>query len=173
MAKHEAYGFKSDTVAYICSVWTIEAKCQNKWHSKLPLRCYFRCSAGISTIPILCNLLLRIHFRLLMILQTSNVYEAIVTRNGLIVWKCGPNWPFSAFMLRTKLYWNSLFFTEHQNVNKPTSRAARTVYEPIFLPFYKIIVSSSFFFKSRCLQNKIKLCYSMLQFVRETQTNTV
>ena len=104
VAKHEAYGFKSDTVAYICSVWTIEAKCHNKWHSKLPLRCYFRCSAGISMKPILCNLLLRIHFRLLMILQTSNVYEAIVTRNGLIVWKCGPNWPFSALMLRTKLY---------------------------------------------------------------------
>ena len=29
----------------------------------------------------------------------------------------------------------------HQNVNKPKSRAARTVYEPIFIPFYKIIVS--------------------------------
>ena len=31
--------------------------------------------------------------------------------------------------------------TGHQNVNKPNSRAARTVYGPIFLPFYKIIVS--------------------------------
>ena len=28
----------------------------------------------------------------------------IVTRNGKIVWKHGPNWPFYAVMLRTKLY---------------------------------------------------------------------
>ena len=34
----------------------------------------------------------------------------------------------------------------HQNVNKPKSRAARTVYEPIVLPFLKIIVSFSTFF---------------------------
>ena len=55
----------------------------------------------------------------------------IVTRNGKIVWKHGPNWPF---------------FTGHQNINKPKSRAARTVYGPIFLPFYKIIVSFFSFF---------------------------
>ena len=61
-----------------------------------------------------------------------------------IVWKHGPNWPFYALMLRTKLYENPFFFTGdqnvHQNVNKPKSRAVRTVYQPIFLPFYKIIV---------------------------------
>ena len=38
------------------------------------------------------------------------------------------------------------FFTGHQNVNKPKRRVARTVYEPIFLPFYKIIVSFFSFF---------------------------
>ena len=58
-----------------------------------------------------------------------------------MVWKHGPNWPFYAFILRTKLYWNLFFFIGHQNVNKPKSRAARNVYELIFLPFYKIIVS--------------------------------
>ena len=70
----------------------------------------------------------------------------IVTRNGKIVWKHGPNWPFYAVMLRTKLCQNPFFFTGHQNVNKPKSRAARTVYGPIFLPFYKIIVSFFSFF---------------------------
>ena len=29
----------------------------------------------------------------------------------------------------------------HQNVNKPKSRAARTIYGLIFSPFYKIIVN--------------------------------
>ena len=50
-------------------------------------------------------------------------------------------------MLRTKLYQNTFFFTGHQNINKPKSRAARTVYGLIFLPFYKIIVS---FFSFLC-----------------------
>ena len=57
------------------------------------------------------------------------------------------NWPFHTFMLRTKLYQNPFFFTGYQNVNKPKSRAARTVYGLIFLPFYKIIVS---FFSFLC-----------------------
>ena len=48
-------------------------------------------------------------------------------------------------MSRTNLY--PFFFTGHQNVNKPKSRAARTVYGLIFLPFYKIIVS---FFSFLC-----------------------
>ena len=69
----------------------------------------------------------------------------IVTRNGKIIWKHGPNRPFYAFVLRTKRYW-STFFTVHQNVNKPKSRPARTVYGPIFLPFYVIIVSFFSFF---------------------------
>ena len=64
-----------------------------------------------------------------------------------IVWKHGLNWPFYAFMLRTKLYQNPFFFTGHQNVNKPKSKAARTVYGLIFLPFYKITVS---FFSFLC-----------------------
>ena len=67
--------------------------------------------------------------------------NTIVTRNGKIVWKHRPNWLFYAVMLRTKLYQSPFFFTGHQNVNKPKSRAARTVYGPIFFTFYKIIVS--------------------------------
>ena len=34
----------------------------------------------------------------------------------------------------------------HQNVNKPKSRAARTVYGLIFLPFYKTIVRFFLFY---------------------------
>ena len=63
-----------------------------------------------------------------------------------IVWKHEPNWPFYALMLRTKLYLNPFFFTGDQNVNKPKSRAARILYAPIFLLFYKIIVSFFSFF---------------------------
>ena len=63
------------------------------------------------------------------------------------VWKHEPNWPFYAFMLRTKLYQNPFFFTRHQNVNTPKNWAARTVYGLIFLPFDKIIVS---FFSFLC-----------------------
>ena len=70
--------------------------------------------------------------------------ESIVTKNGKIVWKHGPNWPFYALMLRIKLYKNPFFFTGHQNVNKPKSRA-ETVYGLIFLPFDKIIVSFCYF----------------------------
>ena len=64
-----------------------------------------------------------------------------------IVWKHGPNWPFYTNMVRSKLYQNPFLFTGHQNVNKPMSRAARTVHGLIFLPFYKIIVS---FFSFLC-----------------------
>ena len=74
-------------------------------------------------------------------LLTANSHEK------QIAWKHGPNWPFYAFMLRTKLYQNPFFFIGHQNVNKPKSRAARTVYGLIFLPFYKIIAS---FFSFLC-----------------------
>ena len=71
-----------------------------------------------------------------------------------IAWKHGPNWPFYAFMLRTKLYQYPFFFTGHQNVNKPKNRAGRTVYGLIFLPFDKIIVR---FFSFLCQDaNKTK-----------------
>ena len=93
-----------------------------------------------------------------------------------IVWKHGPNWPFYALMLRTKLYQNPFFFTGHQNVNKPKSRAARTVYGLIFLPFYKIIVSFFYFLcqdsnktRSNCaiigrnLSKKLKLTLYKIQ----------
>ena len=53
--------------------------------------------------------------------------------------------PFYALMLRTKLYYNPFFFTGDQNVNKSKSRAARTVYGPIFLPFIRLL-SGCFFF---------------------------
>ena len=62
-----------------------------------------------------------------------------------IVWKLEPNGPFYAHMLRTKLCQNPFFFTGNQNVNKPKSRAARTVYGLIFLLFCKIIVTFSSF----------------------------
>ena len=40
----------------------------------------------------------------------------------------------------------------HQNVNKAKSRATRTIYGAIFLPFYKIVVS--FFLFSVKMQTK-------------------
>ena len=36
--------------------------------------------------------------------EIEAVFLILVTRNGKIVWKCGPNWPFYALTLRTKLY---------------------------------------------------------------------
>ena len=54
--------------------------------------------------------------------------------------KHGPNCPFYALILRTKLYQNPFFFVVHQNVNKSKNRAARTVYGPIFFPFYVFII---------------------------------
>ena len=91
----------------------------------------------------------------------------IVIRIRKIVWKHRLNWPFYAFMLRTNLCYNSFFSTVHQNVNKPKSRADRTVYGPIFSPFYVIIIH---FLRK---YNRIKLCYNRLLFVRETQISTV
>lgn len=76
-------------------------------------------------------------------------------------------------MLRTKLHQNPFFFTVNQNVNRPRSRATRSVYGPIFLLFNVIIVSFIFFFLSRCKQNRIKLCYNRLQFVKETKISGV
>ena len=38
--------------------------------------------------------------------------------------------------------------------------------------FFIRLLSSFFLFLSRCKQNKIKLCYNRLQFVKETQINT-
>ena len=67
----------------------------------------------------------------------------IVIRNRNIVWKQGPNWPFCTLMLRTKLYQNLFFFTGDQNVNKPKSRAARSVYGPYFYLFIRLL--SAFF----------------------------
>ena len=54
-------------------------------------------------------------------------------------------------LLRTKLYQNPVFFTGHQNLSKPKSRAAKTIYGLIFLPFYEIIVS---FFSFLCRDAK-------------------
>ena len=48
----------------------------------------------------------------------------------------------------------------HQNVNKPKSRGARTVYGLIFLPCYKIIVS---FFSLLCQDaNKTRPNYAII-----------
>ena len=64
---------------------------------------------------------------------------------------------------------NPFFFTGQQNVNKPKSRAARTVYGLIFLPFYNIIVS---FFLCQDGNKTRSNCTNRLQIVKETQTNT-
>ena len=48
----------------------------------------------------------------------------------------------------THLCWEPSF-TGHQYVNKPKSRGANTVHGPMFLPFYKIIVSFFAFFWTR------------------------
>ena len=66
----------------------------------------------------------------------------IVTRNR----KKSGNTGRTGRSVRTKLYYNPFFFTGHQNVNNPKSRAVRTVYGLIFLPFYKIIVSFFLFY---------------------------
>ena len=95
------------------------------------------------------------------------VAHLIHSHKKRIVWKHGPNRPFYALMLRTKLYQNPFFFTGDQNVNKPKSRTARSVYEPIFLPFYKIIVSFFFFFLSRYKQSEIELWYNRLQLSKK------
>ena len=92
----------------------------------------------------------------------------ITTRNGKIVWEHGPNWPFYALILRTKLYQNPFFFTVHQDINKPKSRAVMTVYHPMFSSFYVIIVSFfSFFFKMQTNQDQ-----NVLQQVAICQRNT-
>ena len=44
--------------------------------------------------------------------------------------------------------------------------------EDCFYLFMRLL-SAIFFFLSRCKQSKIKLCNNRLQFVKETQTNTV
>ena len=86
-----------------------------------------------------------------------------------IVWEHGSNWPFYVLMLRTKLYQNSFFFTGDQNVNKPKSRATRTVFlRARIFTFSYDYCQLFFFFLSRCKQNKMKLCYDRLQFVKET-----
>ena len=100
---------------------------------------------------------------------SNTINIIIVTRNGKIVWKHGPNQPFYALMLRTKLYQNLFFFTGHQNVNKLKSRAARTAYGSTFLPFYKIIVS--FFLFSVKMQSKQD--QTVLQQVAICQRNTL
>ena len=92
-----------------------------------------------------------------------------------IVSKHGPNWPFCAFMLRTKLYYNPFYYNRHQNVNKPKSRKARKVYGLIFLPFYQLLFTLFSFLRQYARKKnktKIKLCYNRLQFVKAAQSNT-
>ena len=57
----------------------------------------------------------------------------------------------------------------HQNINKPKNRATRTVYGPIFLPFYVIIVSFLKFFLSRCKESRMKLSCNRSQLAKETK----
>ena len=101
----------------------------------------------------------------------GHLFDNIITRSGKIVWKHKLNWTFYAFMLRTKVYYNSFSFSVHQYVNNPKNRAERAVYVSIILPFYLIIIS--FFFLPKCKCNRIKLCYNWTQFVKETQISAV
>ena len=50
--------------------------------------------------------------------QRTEYYYSQHIHKKRIVQKHGPNWPFYALMLRTKLYQNPFFFTGHQNVNQ-------------------------------------------------------
>ena len=59
----------------------------------------------------------------------------IVTVNGRLVWKHGPNWPLDLLMLKTTLYQSPFFFTVHQNVNKPKSRVVKTLHVSQFFLF--------------------------------------
>ena len=93
------------------------------------------------------------------------------------VLKHGPNWPFYALMLRTKLHQNPFFFTGHQNVNNPKSRAARIVCGPILFPFYKIIVNLFSFFcqdaktRSNCAIIDCNLSKKPKLILHKTQRN--
>ena len=83
-----------------------------------------------------------------------------VTRNGKMVWKHGPNWPFYTLMLRTKLYQNPFFFTGHLNVNKPKSRASLFM-DPHFYLFMRLLSAVFSYFLSKFKQKKIKNCAIM------------
>ena len=67
------------------------------------------------------------------------------------------------------------FFTVHENVNKPKSRAGRRrlFADPYFYHLMWLLSVFSFFFLPKCKYNRINLSYHRLQFVKETQINTV
>ena len=88
-----------------------------------------------------------------------------------VVWKHLQNWPFYALMLRAKLYYNPFSFIVYQNVNKRKARQWRLSMDPYFYLFMWLL-SVIFSFLSRCKYNRIKICYNMLQFVKETQIST-
>ena len=98
----------------------------NKYDVKFPVKetqdtlgdNYLNCKRGLKNLtqklflnnPDLlneCNKIINEQLNLDIIENVNNldkIGETIVTRNGKIVWKHGPNWPFYAVMLRTKLY---------------------------------------------------------------------
>ena len=113
-------------------------------------------------------------------------------------WKHRPNWPLWLIMKKrgwklyhspnprgvqkcnsagrsTHLCWEPSYTRTHislpgiKNVNKPKTRAARTVYGLIFLPFNKIVVSF-FSFLSQDANKTRSNCAIRLQSVKETQT---
>ena len=92
----------------------------------------------------------------------------IVTRNGKIIWKYGPNWPFYVFMLRTKLYQSPFFFTGHQKVSKQRASQRGLLVDPYFYLFIRLL--SAFFLFSVKMQ---KLCYNRLQFVKKKHKLTL
>ena len=61
--------------------------------------------------------------------------ENVVTRNGKIDWKHGPNGLFHAFYVENQAILKHIFSIMHENVTKPKSRAVNTVYGPPFINF--------------------------------------
>ena len=60
------------------------------------------------------------------------LYFSVQAQNEKVVWEHGLNWLFYALMLRTKLSNNPFHFTMDQNLNKPKSRAVKTICAPTF-----------------------------------------
>ena len=58
-----------------------------------------------------------------------------------IVWKHGPNWPFYAtFYVENQAILEPIRLYRGSKRKQTKEQGSETVYQPIFLPFYKIIV---------------------------------
>ena len=92
----------------------------------------------------------------------ANLNNTIAIRNGKLVWKQGPNGPFYALMLRSKLFYNPFFSIVHQNINKRKGWDIKTVCElPFYLPFY--LPTSEFVRKNVAFRQRKKLALYQTQ----------